>query len=208
MTGEARMLIDGRLVSARSGATFVNINPATEEVLGSVADAGLEEVDAALTAARRAFDETDWATDRDLRKRCLVQLHDALTAEREQVRAEIVAEVGTPVGITGGLHVDAGLEEFAWVPGFMDAFPWERELAPSATAAGPSWRRVVKEPVGVVVAIVPWNVPLECSLMKVGPALATGNTVILKAAPDTPWNATRIGRLAAERTDITPGVLR
>ena len=131
MNGESRMLIGGKLVGARSGATFENVNPATEEVLGVVADAGLEDADAALAAARRAFDESRWAVDRQLRKRCLEQLHDALSAERELVRAEIVAEVGTPVGITPGLHVDAGLDEFRWVPGFMEEFGWERELAPN-----------------------------------------------------------------------------
>jgi aldehyde dehydrogenase (NAD+) len=208
MSGESRMLIGGVLTEARSGATFENVNPATEQVLGVVANAGAQDADAALAAARSAFDETRWAADREFRKRCLEQLHDALAAERELVRAEIVAEVGTPVGITPGLHVDAGLDEFRWVPAFMDEFGWERELAPNGAAGSRSWRRVVKEPIGVVVAIVPWNVPLECTLMKVGPALATGNTVILKPAPDTPWNATRIGRLAAERTEIPPGVLQ
>jgi aldehyde dehydrogenase (NAD+) len=207
MSGETRMLIDGRLVEARSGATFDNLNPASEEVLGVVANAGQADAELALAAARRAFDESEWAIDRDLRKQCLEQLHDALAAERELVRAEIVAEVGTPVGITGGLHVDAGLEEFRWVPEFMDEFIWERELAANGAPGAQSWRKVVKEPIGVVAAIVPWNVPLECSLMKLGPALATGNTVILKPAPDTPWNATRIGRLAAEQTDMPAGVL-
>ncbi len=67
-TGELRMLIDGKLVEATSGKTFENINPATEEVLGVVADAGHEDMDAAIAAARRAFDETDWATNKDLRK--------------------------------------------------------------------------------------------------------------------------------------------
>ncbi|HLH28182.1 MAG TPA: aldehyde dehydrogenase family protein, partial [Acidimicrobiales bacterium] len=71
-----------------------------------------------------------------------------------------------------------------------------------------SWRRVAKEATGVVAAIVPWNYPFEVTLNKLGPALATGNTVILKAAPNTPWNATRIGRLVAERTDFPPGVLQ
>src|SRR5581483_937571 len=70
-----------------------------------------------------------------------------------------------------------------------------------------SWRTVTKEPVGVVGAIVPWNFPFEVTLQKVGQALATGNTIIVKPAPHTPWNATRLGRLVAEKTDIPPGVL-
>jgi aldehyde dehydrogenase (NAD+) len=68
-------------------------------------------------------------------------------------------------------------------------------------------RRIVKEPVGVVGAIVPWNYPFEVSITKLAQALATGNTVVLKPAPDTPWNATFVGRIAAEHTDIPPGVL-
>ena len=95
-TGEVRMLIDGKLVEADSGKRFDNINPATEEVLGEVADASATDMRRAIAAARRAFDETDWSTNRALRKRCLEQLQEALEAEREELREELVAEVGTP----------------------------------------------------------------------------------------------------------------
>jgi Aldehyde dehydrogenase family len=86
-TPESRLLIDGELVDAESGRRFDNINPATEEVLGQVADAGHEDMGRAITAARRAFDETDWATNRALRRRCLEQLQEAIEAEREEMRA-------------------------------------------------------------------------------------------------------------------------
>jgi aldehyde dehydrogenase (NAD+) len=86
-------------------------------------------------------------------------------------------------------------------------YAWERELADSELFGTRSRRWVWKEPVGVVGAILPWNFPLEILLNKLGPALATGNTVVVKPAPDTPWNATRVGRLIAERTDIPPGVV-
>ena len=76
--GEHRMLIDGKLVEAKSGKVFDNINPATEEILGQVADAGHYDVDEAIAAARRAFDETAWSTDKELRKHCLLQLQAAL----------------------------------------------------------------------------------------------------------------------------------
>ena len=72
---------------------------------------------------------------------------------------------------------------------------------------GPTEREVWKEPIGVVGVIVPWNFPIEIILNKLGPILAMGNTCVLKPAPDTPWNATRIGRLIAEKTDIPPGVV-
>ena len=209
VTGEQRMLIDGKLVEARSGNLFDNLNPATEEVLGQVADAGHEDMDAAIAAARRAFDESPWSTDRELRKRCILQLQAALEEERELLRAELVAEVGTPVLLTYGPQLDAPLSEgLTWPANFIDEFAWERDL-PEGTAFGTRSRRwVAKEAVGVVGAIVPWNFPFEVTVNKLGQALATGNTVILKAAPNTPWNATRIGRLVAERTDFPPGVLQ
>ncbi len=206
--GEVRMLIDGTLTEARSGRRFDNVNPATEAVLGQVADAGTEDMDAAIAAARRAFDETDWATDRAFRKRCLLQLQEAIEGEREALRAELVAEVGAPVAITYGPQLDAPLEDGRrWPAEMIDHFPWERDL-PEGTAFGMrSWRKVVKEPAGVVAAIVPWNFPFEVTIQKVGQALATGNTMIVKPAPDTPWNATRLGRLIAEKTDIPAGVV-
>jgi aldehyde dehydrogenase (NAD+) len=205
--GEVRMLVDGRLVEARSGARFDNVNPATEEVLGDVADAGPEDMDRAIAAARRAFDETDWSTNRAFRRRCLEQLQTAIEGEREALRAELVAEVGTPVLLTYGPQLDAPLEDgLLWPARMIDEFEWERDLADGHAFGSHATRRVVKEAAGVVGAIVPWNYPFEVSIQKIGQALATGNTVILKPAPDTPWNATRIGRLAAEQTDIPAGV--
>jgi len=208
-TGEVRMLIDGKLVEARSGKTFENINPATEDVLGVVADAGHEDMDAAIAAARRAFDETDWSTNKALRKESILQLQAALEEERELLRAELVAEVGAPIAITYGPQLDAPLAEgLRWPAEFIDRFEWERELPEGRAFGTRSWRRVSKEAVGVVGAIVPWNYPFEVTVNKLGQALATGNTVILKAAPNTPWNATRIGRLVVEKTDIPAGVLQ
>jgi aldehyde dehydrogenase (NAD+) len=207
--GEHRMLIDGKLVDAKSGKTFDNINPATEALLGPVADAGHDDMDEAIGAARRAFDETTWATDKAFRQRCIRQLQAALEEERELLRAELVAEVGAPIALTYGPQLDAPLAEgLLWPAQYIDEFPWERDLPEGAAFGARSWRRVAKEAVGVVGAIVPWNYPFEVTINKLGPSLAVGNTVILKAAPNTPWNATRIGRLVAERTDIPPGVLQ
>ncbi len=204
---EPRMLVDGELTEAASGRRFDNINPATEEVLGQAADAGAEDMRRAIAAARRTFDETSWATDRALRKRCLLQLQEAIEAEREQLRAELIAEVGCPILVTYGPQLDAPLADgLTWPAEAIDTFEWERDL-PEGTAFGMrSWRKVVKEPVGVVAGIIPWNYPFEVTIQKVGQALATGNTLIIKPAPDTPWNATRLGRLVAEKTDIPAGV--
>ena len=207
-SGEVRMLIDGELVEAASGKRFDNVNPATEEVLGQVADASADDMRRAIAAARRAFDESDWSTNHALRKRCLEQLQEALESEREELREEVVAEVGTPRIMTFAAQVDWPLQDALTYPAKMiDEFPFERALPDSNLMGMESRRAVLKEPMGVIGAIVPWNYPVEVTLNKLGPILATGNTVVLKPAPDTPWNATRLGRLVAERTDIPAGVV-
>jgi aldehyde dehydrogenase (NAD+) len=206
-TGEIRMLIDGELVEADSGKRFANVNPATEEVLGEVADASAVDMQRSIAAARRAFDETDWSTNRALRKRCLEQLQEALEAEREELREELIAEVGTPRLLTYSAQLDGPLEEALRYPAkLIEEFPWERELPDGAMFGIKSARAVWKEPMGVVGCIVPWNFPFEVTINKIAQVLATGNTTVLKPAPDTPWNATRLGRLVAERTDIPAGV--
>jgi aldehyde dehydrogenase (NAD+) len=97
---ESRMLIDGELVAAASGAEFDNVSPATGLLLGSTAAADAEDMQRAIAAARHAFDETDWSTNGQLRKRCLEQLQSALEAEKEDLREELIAEVGCPAMTT------------------------------------------------------------------------------------------------------------
>ena len=209
-SGETRMLIDGVLVDAQGGRTFDNVNPATEEVLGKVADGSAADMQRAVDAARRAFDTTQWSTDRSFRHRCILQLQSALEAEKEELRSELVAEVGTPVALTFGPQLDAPLREaLTWPASMIEEFAWERTLEDKdALGMGTlSHREVWKEPKGVVGVIVPWNFPFEIIANKLGPVLAMGNTCVLKPAPDTPWNATRIGRLIAENTDIPAGVV-
>jgi aldehyde dehydrogenase (NAD+) len=205
--GEHRMLIDGKLTEAGTGETFENVDPATEEVIGQVADASPEDMERAVDAARRAFDETDWATNPDFRKRCLRQLRDALDRSREELRPQVVAEVGTPISLTYAIQQDSCIEDMQWEIDLIDRYEWETELPAHEFMGLKSGRRVVREPVGVVGAITPWNFPFMLNLSKITPALAAGNTMVLKPAPDTPWSATFIGRLAAEQTDIPPGVL-
>jgi aldehyde dehydrogenase (NAD+) len=206
---ESRQLIDGELVDGEAG-TFTNVNPATEEVLGVVADASPTDMWRAIDAARRAFADTTWSTDRAFRQRCLLQLQAALEDEQEALREELIAEVGCPRAVTHGPQLDLPLAEALTYPArLIDEYPWEVELGDALVplTGEVNTRTVWREPVGVVGAIVPWNYPFEVTLHKLGQALATGNTVVLKPAPDTPFNATRIGRLVAERTDIPPGVV-
>lgn len=206
--GESRLLIGGKLVDASTGQTFENVNPATEEVLGYTADASTGDADAAVAAARKAFDETDWATNHTFRQHCLNQLHDALNAEREEFRAEVIAEAGAPVLTTYAAQIDWPMDDaIRWPADYISEFEWERSLPDADTFGMESHRVVWKEAVGVVAAISPWNFPVEVTLNKLGPILATGNTVILKPAPDTPWSTTRIGRIVAEHTDIPAGVV-
>jgi aldehyde dehydrogenase (NAD+) len=205
---ESRMLIDGELVAAASGAEFDNMSPATGSVLGGTAAAGPDDMGRAIAAARRAFDTTDWSTNGALRKRCLEQLQAAINSERDQLREELIAEVGCPEMTITTAQLDWPLAESLRYPaGLIDDFEWERVLDGGGLFGDRNVRTVVKEPVGVVGAITPSNFPIEVILNKLGPALATGNTVILKPDPHTPWNATRLGRLVAEHTDLPAGVL-
>jgi acyl-CoA reductase-like NAD-dependent aldehyde dehydrogenase len=206
---ETRMLIDGRLVEGSAG-TFTNINPATEEVLGEVSDASAADMHRAIDAARRAFDETDWSTNHALRKRCLEQLHEAIVGEQEELREELILEVGAPRMTTHGPQLDAPLAGALTYPAkLIEEFEWETDLGEVVVdiTGQLTHRKVFREPVGVVGAIVPWNFPFEVTINKLGQALATGNTVVLKPAPNTPYNANRLGRLIAERTDIPAGVV-
>src|SRR6478609_8980327 len=172
LVGELRMLIDGKLVEADGGRTFDTINLATEEVLGPVADGSAADMGRAIGAARRAFDTTGWAVDRELRARCLAQLQAAIEAEQEELRAELVAEVGCPVLLTYGPQLDAPLREaIRWPMEMIDQFEWQRSIGrkDSMGVGYETEREVWKEPIGVVGVITPWNFPIEIILNKFGP---------------------------------------
>jgi len=204
---EELLLIDGRLVPAADNGWFENVNPATEEVLGVTADATDADMDRAIGAARRAFDQTNWAADPAFRVRCLRQLQEALMRHADELRAVVVAEGGSPVVLTYGPQLDAPVQGLGWVADLAERYAWETDLGPAEPMGIPSHRYQRREPAGVVGAITPWNFPVQIMLAKVGPALAAGCTVVLKPAPDTPWSATMLGRIAAEETDLPAGVL-
>lgn len=204
---ETRLYIDGRSVESASGGRFGNINPATEEMLGTAADGTVTDMGSAVAAARRAFDETSWGSDPALRARCLRQLHAGLVAAREQLRAIVVREAGAPVSLTGFMHVDEPIDTLIWWAGQAENYAYERVMPGNCNLAPPVRRLLRREPIGVVGAITPWNVPLLLNLTKIGHALAAGCTVVLKPAPDTPWSATHLGRIASEHTELPAGVL-
>ncbi len=202
-----RQLVDGTLGPASGGATYPIVNPATGQEIGQAPDSTADDVDAAIAAARRAFDEGTWAGDVELRVRCLRQLHDALVEVAEEFTALTTAEVGMPGFMMGAAGFDVPVEGLRWVTDLLEGYEFETDLGVAKPMGIASRRTVRREPVGVVAAITPWNVPTQINLAKVGPALAAGCTVVLKPAPDTPWLACELGRLAAERTDLPPGVL-
>jgi aldehyde dehydrogenase (NAD+) len=205
--GEPRMLIDGRLVEAAGGETYPNVNPATEEVIGVTADATPVDAARAVEAARRAFDEGRWAADPAFRARCLRQLRQAMAEARDELAAAIVAEAGSPVALTHSIQLDLPVSWLEYWAEMAETYPYERPLETTELFGARHRGLLLREPVGVVTAITPFNYPVFVNLAKIGPALAAGNTVVLKPSPDTPWSATIMGRLAAERTDIPPGVL-
>jgi aldehyde dehydrogenase (NAD+) len=201
-----RQLVDGKLTGASDGATYPILNPATGQQIGVAPDSTAADVEAAVAAARRAFDSTEWSTDLGLRVRCLRQLHAALVEAGESMRALTTAEAGAPALFTAGPQYDMPVETLRWTTDLAESYEWETDLGVGVTMGIESRRTVRREAVGVVAAITPWNFPNQINLAKVGPALAAGNTVVLKPAPDTPWLAAELGRLVAEHTDIPAGV--
>ncbi|MFG1854562.1 aldehyde dehydrogenase [Actinomadura geliboluensis] len=200
------LLLDGRLVPGTGGA-FETINPATEEVLGTAADAAPADMDRAIGAARRAFDETGWATDHAFRARCLRQLRDGLRRRADELRDLTIREVGAPRFLTFGAQLDAPVDDLGWFADLVESYAWEHDLGRAEPMGMASHRRVRREAAGVVGAVTPWNFPHQINLAKLGPALAAGNTVVLKPAPDTPWCAAVLGEVIAEETDIPAGVV-
>jgi aldehyde dehydrogenase (NAD+) len=204
---ESRMLIDGELVEAQDGRTYENLNPATEEVIGAVADATAADMGRAISAARRAFDESDWSTNRELRSRCLRQLQEALGKHREELRPQVISEAGAPLQLTYAVQQDSCIEDMTWDIEVAEKYEWERELGVHEFFGMKSNRVVIHEPVGVAGLITPWNFPFMLNLSKLVPALMAGNTAVLKVAPDTPFCGTYIGKMIAEETDLPAGVL-
>jgi aldehyde dehydrogenase (NAD+) len=195
------LLIDGKRVPAVSGRYFETLNPATEEVLASVAEAGAEDVDAAVRSARAAF-EGPWgemrAADRGhalLRLAGLIREHQNELIELESL------DSGKPVSAVRRQDLPAVRDTLTYYAGWADKI--NGQVIPARTDA---LTYTVREPMGVVGAIVPWNFPLMIGMWKIAPALACGCTVVLKPAELTPLTALRIGELALE-ADFPPGVL-
>ena len=198
----SQAFIDGAFRPAASGAVFENVNPATGQILGTVAHCGPADVDAALTAARRVFEAGTWSRAApEARKEVLLRLADLVRAHKEELATLESLDSGKT--ITDCLH-EIGNE----VPTF---FQWYGELidksfgkvAPTAESA---LAVILKEPIGVAGLVLPWNFPLLMAAWKLAPALATGCSAVLKPAEQTPLTALRLAELAAE-AGLPAGVL-
>ena len=198
MLPEAKLYIDGVVRGATGGKTYDNIGPWTGEVVGQAAEASAEDVNAAIGAARRAFDETDWPTRHAYRLELLTRYRDLLVANRDKLVEIVRHEVGSALGAAHSAQVAGALEG---ATGLIEAFPsieWEEARGRRRMYGFDSDRLVVKESIGVAGAITPWNVPLYVNIGKVVAGLLAGCTMVLKPAPDTPLSGTIMGELAAE----------
>jgi acyl-CoA reductase-like NAD-dependent aldehyde dehydrogenase len=200
-----RLLIDGTLVE--HVRTFPSLNPATGEVLGHAPDATAADAEAAVTAARRAFDTTSWPTDAKFRIRCLDQLYQALIEHKDELRELTIADAGAPRMLTHANQLDVPIEIVRYYAGLLGTYPMTEDLSDVESRGQRHRRWVEKEAAGVVAAIIPYNYPNQIALAKLAPALAAGCTVVLKGAPDTPLITLALGELIASQTDIPPGVV-
>ncbi|HET7739388.1 MAG TPA: aldehyde dehydrogenase family protein [Mycobacterium sp.] len=202
---DRRMLIDGELVEA--AGTFASVNPATEEVLGYAPEGTVADAERAVAAARRAFDTGDWATDVDLRIRCLDQFHRALVEHRDELADLTIAEVGATPALTQGAQLDQPIAIVRYYADLLRDYPLTEDLGNIESRGMQHHRWVEKEAAGVVAAIIAYNYPNQLALAKLAPALAAGCTVVLKGAPDTPLVTLALGELIANHTDIPAGVV-
>ncbi len=198
--GEDRLFINGELLAPASGKYYDNINPATEEVIGRAADANLQDAEAALSAARKAFDETDWSTNHEARLKHLRKFEEVIKAHLPELQDAVVAEAGSTRNNANGPQASGPVGMISWTLDYLENFEWQRDIGnyTSVELGTTSKRTVYKEAAGVVAAITPWNFPIQIILAKVIPAMAAGCTVVLKPAPDTPWTAALFGRFAKE----------
>ncbi|CAN5297656.1 aldehyde dehydrogenase [soil metagenome] len=203
----SRLVIGGKLVDAQGGATYPNVNPYSEQPIGVAADAGIDDVNAAVLAAHQAHQTTDWSRNHAFRAKCLRQYREALLNHIEELRETLVAEVGCPIFMTKGLQLEEPIRGFEWHADLAESYAFDSYMADDPTTSPPSKRLIIREPWGVCALITPYNYPVQQYATKVGPALAAGNTVVVKPSPLTPLTTYLMGKIAAEETDIPPGVL-
>ncbi len=196
-----QLLIDGSWRDATGGATMPVVNPATEETIADVASASREDVDAAVAAARAALNGPWGTMSARERGRLVWKLGERLMEKADDIARLETLHNGKPITESRHVEIPAAAECLQYFAGWADKIHGE-----TVPVKGPQFVYTRREPLGVVAAIVPWNFPLLLASWKVAPALATGNTVVLKPASLTPLTALALGELAVE-VGFPPGVL-
>ncbi len=197
-----RAFVDGRFVDAVSGATFDCVDPATGRVLTTVAACDAADVDLAVAAARRSFESGVWSRRAPgERKAVLLRLAELIRAHRDELALLETLDTGKPIADTLHGDIPGAAATVQWYAEAIDKLYDEIAPAPPGNLA-----LVRREPLGVVGAVVPWNFPLEMAVWKCAPALAAGNSVVLKPAEQSPLTALRFAELAHE-AGLPPGVL-
>jgi aldehyde dehydrogenase (NAD+) len=193
---DTQLYINGAACDAAGGKTYDVINPWTGQPICKAADASAADVEAAISAARTAFDDTDWSTNVELRVKLVQKLYDLFDANRDRLSDLARYEAGSALGAVAMAHVDMAMTGFA---DYLRVFPlvkWEKDYGTREGYGFMHHRKAVYEPIGVVAAITPWNVPFYVNVGKMVAALLAGCTVILKPAPDTPGMGAIFGELA------------
>jgi len=199
MAGKVQgLLIDGQRVPALSGESFATINPATGEEIAQVARGGAADIDRAVAAARRAFENPAWrkmnANDRSL---LLYRLADLIEQHADELAVLECLDNGKPWLFTKAVEIEGSIKTFRYFAGWPTKFGGET-LPVSPRSGAHILNYTTREPVGVAGLIVPWNYPMSMAAWKIAPAVAAGCCVILKPAEQTPLTALRLGELALE----------
>ncbi len=191
---DGRAVIGGRRVASASGETFTCISPIDGRVLGEAARGAAADIDVAVQSARTAFDDGRWSRRAPAqRKRVLLAWADKILAAKEELALLETLDMGKPIRDSLGVDVPSTARCIAWYAEAVDKI--YDEIAPTPQSA---LAMITREPVGVIGAIVPWNYPMIMAAWKLGPALAAGNSVVLKPSEKSPLTAMRLAELAVE----------
>lgn len=199
----AQAFIDGRFVDAASGKTFASINPATGKAVCEIAECDAEDINRAVTAGRRAFEAGHWAEmSARKRKSILLRFAELMRQNANELALLETLDMGKPISESLSVDVAASANSIQWYAEAIDKV--YGEVSPTGPNA---LGLITREPIGVVACVVPWNFPLLMTCWKIGPALASGNSVILKPAEQSPLSALKLAELATE-AGIPAGVFQ
>lgn len=198
---DGRMLVDGRRCASTTGQTFDKRSPVDGRLLGAVAQGQAADVDRAVASARAAFEDGRWSRQPPAaRKKLLQKFAEGLLAATDELALLETLDMGKPIRFARSVDVPAAARCIAWYAEAIDKV--YDEIAPTGPSA---LALITREPMGVVGAIVPWNYPMIMAAWKLGPALAAGNSVVLKPSEKSPYTATRMAEIAVE-AGLPPGV--